>query len=205
MNILVACEESQILTKNFRDLGHVAFSCDILDTSGARPDWHIKDNVLNHLIGWDMIVAFPPCTHLSSSGARWFSEKRKDGRQENAIAFFMALINAPCQYIAIENPVGIMSTIYRKPDQIIHPWQFGHGETKATCLWLKNLPRLVPTFIVEGREQRIFKMPPSPERSKYRSKTYPGIAQAMALQWSPVPRPPSPVSLLPPVGLMPKG
>ena len=132
---------------------------------------------------WDMILAFPPCTHLAVSGARHFAEKRADGRQQAAIDFFMMFANADCPRIAIENPVGIMSTQYRKPDQIIQPWQFGHGETKKTCLWLKGLPPLHPTDIVDGREQRIWRMPPGPERAKMRSKTFPGIARAMAEQW----------------------
>lgn len=133
---------------------------------------------------WDMIIAFPPCTDLASSGARWFEEKRRDGRQQAAIEFFMRFVNADCEKIAIENPVGIMSTQYRKPDQIVQPWWFGHGETKATCLWLKNLPLLQATDVVAGREQRIWRMAPSEDRAKLRSKTYPGLAQAMATQWS---------------------
>ena len=132
---------------------------------------------------WDMIIAFPPCTDLAVSGARHFKAKQLDGRQQRSIDFFMAFTEAECDRIAIENPIGIMSTKYRKPDQIIQPWQFGHGETKATCLWLKNLPKLTPTDIVEGREQRVWRMPPGPERAKIRSKTYPGIARAMAEQW----------------------
>ena len=133
---------------------------------------------------WDMIIAFPPCTHLAVSGAKWFAAKRADGRQQAAIDFFMQFANADCSKIAIENPVGIMSTYYRKPDQIIQPWQFGHGETKRTCLWLKGLPPLVPTNIVDGREQRIWKMPPSADRAKERAKTFPGVARAMAEQWA---------------------
>lgn len=133
---------------------------------------------------WDMILAFPPCTHLAVSGARYFEQKRKDGRQQAAIDFFMQFANADCSKIAIENPVGIMSTVWKKPDQIIQPWQFGHGETKKTCLWLKGLPPLIPTEIVEGREQRIWKMPPSEDRAKNRAKTFPGIARAMAEQWA---------------------
>lgn len=133
---------------------------------------------------WDMILAFPPCTHLAVSGARYFEKKRQDGRQQAAIAFFMQFVNADCPKIVIENPVGIMSTYYRKPDQIIQPWQFGHGETKATCLWLKGLPPLLPTEIVDGREQRIWKMPPSKDRAKIRAKTFPGVAKAMATQWA---------------------
>lgn len=186
MKILVACEESQAVTKEFRQLGHEAYSCDILPCSGGHPEWHIQDTVMRplHQGGpWDMIIAFPPCTHLAVSGARWFKQKRADGRQQEAISFFLSLATWPCKKIAIENPIGIMSSIYRKPDQIIQPWQFGHGETKATCLWLKGLPLLVPTNVVSGREQRIWKMAPSPDRAKERSKTYLGIARAMAAQW----------------------
>lgn len=183
MKILLACEESQACCIEFRSMGHDAYSCDIEPCSGGHPEWHIQDDVLNHLEGWDIIIAFPPCTHLASSGARWFTEKIKDGRQQQGIDFFMKMINAPCNKIAVENPIGIMSNRYRKPDQIIHPWMFGHGETKATCLWLKNLPLLVSTNIVSGREQRIWKLPPSEDRGKLRSKTFFGIAKAMARQW----------------------
>lgn len=185
MKILVACEESQAVTKEFRKRGHDAWSCDIEPCSGGHPEWHRQESVLPLLrrTDWDMIVAFPPCTHLASSGARWFKEKRADGRQQRGIDFFMAVANANCFKIAIENPIGIMSTQWRKPDQIIQPWQFGHGETKATCMWLDGLPKLEPTSIVEGREARIHKMAPGPERSKLRSKTYAGIAKAMAEQW----------------------
>ena len=130
-----------------------------------------------------MIIAHPPCTDLAVSGARWFAEKRVDGRQQSSIAFFMCFTDLDCPRVAIENPLGIMSSLYRKPDQIIQPWQFGHGETKATCLWLKGLPKLTPTNIVDGCEHRIHRMPPSPERAKMRSKTFPGIARAMAEQW----------------------
>ena len=182
--ILIACEESQRVTIEFRKLGLEAFSCDILECSGGHPEWHLKQDVISLLDrNWDMIVAFPPCTHLASSGARWFLEKRKDGRQQKAINFFMKIINSKCKKIAVENPVGIMSNKYKKPDQIIQPWMFGHGETKRTCLWLKNLPLLKPTKIVEGREQRIWKLPPSKNRAKLRSKTYLGVAKAMANQW----------------------
>ena len=178
----------------------MAFSCDIEECSGGHPEWHIKEDVLRILNGecgfttqngdnwifpckWDLIIAFPPCTHLAVSGARYFEQKRKDGRQQQGIDFFMEFTKADCEKIAIENPIGIMSTHYRKPDQIIQPWMFGHGETKATCLWLKNLPKLEPTNIVDGREQRIWRMPPGPERAKERSKTYEGIAKAMANAW----------------------
>ena len=184
MRVLVACEESQRVTIELRKLGHDAYSCDIIEPSGGYPQWHIQDNVLNHLDeDWDMMIAFPPCTHLAVSGARWFKQKRADGRLQKAIDFFMRIANAPIPKIAIENPVSIMSTVWRKPDQIIQPWQFGHGETKATCLWLKKLPLLKATSIVEGREQKIWKMHPGIERAKLRSKTYPGIAKAMAQQW----------------------
>ena len=183
MKVLVACEESQEVCKAFRAKGHEAYSCDLEPCSGGHPEWHIQDDVLNHILHpWDMVIAFPPCTDLAVSGARWFKEKRASGRQQASIAFFTAFVTLQCKW-AIENPIGIMSKLYRKPDQIIQPWQFGHGETKATCLWLNGLPKLTPTDIVEGREQRIWKMPPSPERSKLRSKTFPGIAKAMADQW----------------------
>ena len=184
MRVLVACEESQEVCKAFRALGHEAYSCDIEPCSGGRPEWHIQCDALELLkMQWDMILAFPPCTHLAVSGARYFAEKRADGRQQRAIDFFMRFANADCLRIAIENPVGIMSTQWRKPDQIIQPWQFGHGETKSTWLWLKGLPPLKPTNVVDGREQRVWRMPPGPERAKLRSKTYTGVAQAMAQQW----------------------
>lgn len=183
MKILIACEESQRVCKVFRELGHEAYSCDIIPTRGDHPEWHIQDDVLNHLSGWDMMIAFPPCTNLCVSGARWFPEKIADGRQQKSIDFFMTLVNAPIYRIAIENPIGIISSRYRKPDQIIQPWMFGHGETKATCLWLKNLPKLVPTNIAEGREHRIHNMPPGPNQSRDRSVTYMGIAEAMGKQW----------------------
>ena len=190
MKVLVACEESQEVCKAFRALGHEAYSCDLIPCSGGHPDWHIQDdvrNVLRHDVGsvaeWDLVIAFPPCTDLAVSGARWFKEKQANGQQEKSIMFFEFFTMLKTYHVAIENPIGIMSTIYRKPDQIIQPWQFGHGETKATCLWLKNLSPLKPTEIVEGREQRIWKMAPSEDRAKLRSKTYPGIARAMAEQW----------------------
>lgn len=201
MKVLVACEESQAVTTELRRLGHEAYSCDLLECSGGHPEWHIQEDVLPLINGncsfqtmdsiihfvfgkWDMLLAFPPCTHLAVSGAKYFEEKRRDGRQQAAINFFMQFANADCSKIAIENPVGIMSTYYRKPDEIIQPWQFGHGETKKTCLWLKGLPPLVPTDIVNGREQRVWRMPPGPDRAKLRSKTFPGIAKAMAEQWA---------------------
>lgn len=201
MKILVACEESQAVTKELRALGHEAYSCDSIPCSGGHPEWHIQQDAIplingncsfvtmdgiHHCINgkWDMLLAFPPCTDLCSSGARWFKQKQKDGRQQAAIEFFMKFVNADCTRIAIENPVGIMSTHYRKPDQIIQPWQFGHGEVKSTCLWLKNLSPLNPTDIVDGREQKIWKAPDSKGRAQRRSKTYPGIAKAMATQWT---------------------
>jgi len=184
MKILVACEESQVVCLAFRERGHEAYSCDIQPCSGGHPEWHLQQDVLPLLEAhWDMIIAFPPCTHLCVSGSRWFAEKRKDGRQQSGVDFFLRFTQTQCAKVAIENPIGIMSTLYRKPDQIIQPWQFGHGETKATCLWLYGLPKLTHTQIVSGRDERIFRMPPSIERSKLRSRTYKGIAEAMAYQW----------------------
>jgi len=196
--VLVACEESQIVTKEFRRLGVEAFSCDILPCSGGEPQWHIQDDVRNVLKenNYNAVIAFPPCTHLASSGARWFPEKRKDGRQQSGIDFFMFFVNLDVEKVVIENPVGIMSTIYRKPDQIINPYQFGDSFMKNTCLWIKGLPKLKHTNLVE-RGQMIkmsngkfmnkfhydtFKLPAN-ERSRVRSKTFPGIAKAMAEQW----------------------
>lgn len=204
MKVLVACEESQEVCKAFREKGHEAYSCDILKCSGGHPEWHIRydavkvmwnslfwtmDGKQHNVPFWDMIIAFPPCTNLCVSGARWFRQKRESGEQQKSIDFFMEFAYAPARYIAIENPIGIMSTEWRKPDQIIQPWMFGHPETKSTCLWLFNLPKLIPTNIVEGREQRIWKMAPGPERSRLRSKTYHGIALAMAEQWGNIDEP----------------
>ena len=193
MKILVACEESQAVALAFRRRGHEAWSCDLLPASGEHPEWHLQQDVLPLLNEqWDMILAFPPCTHLAVSGARYFAEKRADGRQQAAIAFFMAFANADCERVAIENPVGIMSTHWRKPDQIIQPWQFGHPESKATCLWLKALPPLQPTNVLAKPESGRWenqtpsgqnKLGPSPERARLRSQTYHGIAEAMAEQW----------------------
>lgn len=192
MKILIACEESQTVCKAFREKGHEAFSCDILPCSGGHPEWHIQGDVLPILEQeWDMIIAFPPCTHLAVSGAAWFAQKIADGRQQQGVGFFMAIADAKCEKIAIENPVGIMSNKYRKPDQIIHPWQFGHPEKKTTCLWLKGLPKLTPTNIVKEEmkklpknlQERIHYLPPSKDRAKIRSKTFQGIADAMAEQW----------------------
>jgi len=186
MRVLIACETSGRVRDAFLAAGHDAVSCDVLPTEAPGP--HIEGDVLPHLAdGWDMIVGFPPCTHLAVSGARHFAAKRADGRQAEGIAFFLAIAAAPVAKLAIENPVGIMSSLYRKPDQVIQPWQFGHGETKATCLWLRGLPPLVPTDVVPGREARVHRMPPSPDRWKQRSATYPGIASAMSAQWGGAP------------------
>jgi len=201
LRILIACEESQVVCKAFRERGHEAYSCDLLPTSGNYPEWHIQDDVLNLLNNeWDLVISFIPCTDLAVSGARWFKEKRANGSQEKSIRFFFDVWKySNCS----ENPIGILNggnyikrwfpslyiemQIYGfpfKPDQIIQPWQFGYGETKATCLWLYKLPLLKPTNIVEGREQKIWKMSPGPERAKLRSRTFPGIAKAMSEQWS---------------------
>ena len=193
MRVLVACEESQAVTKELRRLGHEAFSCDIEPCSGGHPEWHLQEDVTPLLKQrWDMIIAFPPCTHLAVSGAAWFEQKRKDGRQQAAIDFFMLFVNAECERIAIENPVGIMSTIYKKPSQIVQPYEYGCMEQKKTCLWLKGLPLLQPTNNVyaqmmelpKNKRERLHYLPPSPERAKLRSKTFPGIAKAMAEQWA---------------------
>ena len=220
MKVLVACEESQRVCTEFRKLGHEAYSCDIEPCSGGHPEWHIKSDVIrfingycifttmdgkNHYINdkWDMIIAFPPCTYLTVTGNRWFNierygekaiQRHKD--REDAIDFFMAFANADCEKIAIENPVGVMSSEWRKPNQIINPWQFGDAFEKKTCLWLKGLPELTPTNIVEIPPRKKFDsgktMPswyaeawhlPKEERAKLRSKTFPGIAKAMAEQW----------------------
>jgi site-specific DNA-cytosine methylase len=183
MKALIACEMSGRVRDAFRAFGHDAYSCDILPSLGDST-YHLQGDVTEILrAGWDLMVAFPPCTHLSVSGARWWPEKIADGRQQEALSFVHLLMNAPIDNIAIENPVGKISTSIRKPDQIIQPWQFGHGETKATCLWLKNLPLLVPTNIVEGREHRIARLPPTEDRAMLRSLTYQGVADAMAEQW----------------------
>ena len=185
MKILIACEESQAVTIQLRKLGHEAYSCDIQDCCGGHAEWHLQCDALEMLkMKWDMIIAFPPCTDLAVSGARWFPEKIKNGSQQRSIEFFMKFANCECDKIAIENPIGIMSSVWRKPDQIVQPWMFGHGETKATCLWLKNLPTLKPTNIVSGREPKVWKMAPGPDRAKMRAKTYTGIARAMAEQWA---------------------
>jgi len=182
MKVLIACEYSGIVRNAFLALGHDAMSCDLLETETPGPHYQgdVKD-VLDY--PWDMMIAHPPCTHLSVSGARHFEAKKMDGRQQSAVSFFMMLAKVDIPKIAIENPVCIMSSLWRKPDQTIQPWQFGHGETKATCLWLKGLTPLIHTNIVEGREQRIHKMPPGENRWKERSRTFTGIADAMANQW----------------------
>ena len=184
--MLVACEYSGAVRDAFLRRGCAAVSCDLLPTDVPGP--HVVGDVLDLLEPgrWDLLVAFPPCTHLSSSGARWWPEKVADGRQQAAIAFVRALLEAPVPRVALENPIGKLSTAIRKPDQIVQPWQFGHGETKATCLWLRGLPLLTPTDVVAGREQRVWKMAPSPTRWKERSATYAGIAEAMAAQRAPL-------------------
>lgn len=214
MRVLLACEESQAVCIEMRKSGHEAYSCDILPCSGEHPEWHIQGDVLEVIDhGWDMMIAFPPCTHLAVSGAAWFEQKRKDGRQQQGIDLFMKLVNAPIEKIAIENPVGIMSKIYRKPDQVIQPYYFGDPHQKTTCLWLKNLPPLyhnaapnlfddVVTHVdkgefyewIDGKTGKKKKQPmwyaeafmmydKTGERGKIRSKTFPGIAAAMANQW----------------------
>lgn len=181
MRILIACEYSGRVREAFRKLGHDAWSCDLLPADDRSP-YHIQGDVLEILNdGWDMMIAHPPCTHLAVSGARWFKDKHEE--QIEALEFVQKLLDAPIERIALENPISIISSKIRKPDQIIQPWQFGHGETKATCLWLKNLPKLEATEIVDGREARVHKLPPSKDRWKLRSETYQGIADAMALQW----------------------
>jgi len=211
MKVLLACEESQRVCIEFRRLGHEAYSCDILPCSGGHPEWHIQDDVTRHLQGWDMIIAFPPCTHLAVSGAMHFEKKRNDGRQKEAIEFFSLFLHLDCPRVAVENPVNIISGSYvqkwfpdlaekydlpRKPTQIIQPYYFGDPFEKKTCLWLKGLPELKATDIVDVPERVVFEsgksMPkwyadlwklPSKERSEMRSKTFPGVAKAMAEQW----------------------
>lgn len=219
MNVLVACEESQAVTIELRKLGHRAFSCDLIECSGGHPEWHIMADCLPLLNGdckfqtmdgisheqrggWDMIIAFPPCTHLAVSGARWFAEKQKDFRQQKAVAFFMYFVLANCDRIAVENPIGIMSSVYRKPDQIVQPYEYGDHARKSTCLWLKGLPLLEPTDIVDAGEihRGGFSKGANLDwarddtgaalqwndsmTARIRSKTFPGIAKAMAEQWA---------------------
>jgi hypothetical protein len=201
MRVLLACEESQAVCIEFRKLGIEAFSCDIEDCSGGYPEWHIKDDVLNVIKqNWDLMIAFPPCTHLAVSGAKHFEQKIKDGRQQQGIDFFMQIVNAPINKIAIENPIGIMSNIYRKPDQIIQPYYFGDEAQKTTCLWLKNMPKLYHNekpnlfddkithvgkgeFLTFSSGKRMPKWYSNGDGNK-RSKTFKGIAKAMATQWS---------------------
>lgn len=180
MRVLVACEYSGRVRDAFRALGHDAISCDLLPTEVEGPH-HMGDVTELLHMGWDLMIAHPPCTHLAVSGSRWFKDKVKE--QSEALAFVQTLMDAPIPMIAIENPISVISSRIRKPDQIIQPWQFGHGETKATCLWLKGLPKLTPTSVVDGREARVHRMPPSPDRWKERSRTYQGVADAMAAQW----------------------
>ena len=190
MKVLIACEYSGTVRDAFLSLGIEAMSCDLLPTDKEGP--HYQGNVLDILDqGWTHMIAHPPCTHLAVSGARWFKDKQQE--QLDALEFVQQLMDAPIPHIAIENPISVISTKIRKPDQIIQPWMFGHGETKATCLWLKNLPKLQPTDIVDGREQRIHNLPPSKDRWKIRSTTYTGIAKAMAGQWGLKCLDPSPV------------
>jgi len=206
MRVLVGCEESQAVTREFRKLGHEAFSCDILPCSGGHPEWHYQKDIFEVMnLGWDIGIFFPPCTHLTVSGAMHFKEKIADGRQQQGRDFFMAMINAPIEKISVENPIGIMSTYYRKPDQVIQPYFFGDGFTKTTCLWLKNLPLLEPTNIVEKGEFFEFtskkgekkRMPmwyykalqdakTPAERRTLRSKFFQGMADAIAEQWGEV-------------------
>jgi hypothetical protein len=182
MKVLVACEYSGRVRDAFIAKGHDAMSCDMLPTDAPGP--HYQGDVRDLLWhGWDLMIAHPPCTHLAVSGARHFAAKKASGVQDDALDFVRLLLDAPIHRIALENPISIISSRIRKPDQIIQPWQYGHGETKATCLWLKNLPKLQPTNIVEGREARIHKIPPSADRWKERSRTFAGIADAMASQW----------------------
>jgi len=187
LKVLIACEESQEVCKAFRELGHDAFSCDIIPCSGGHPEWHIQDDVLKHLNdGWDLMVAHPPCTRLCNSGVCWLEKRGLWKDMEKGALFFKRLLNANIPMKCIENPIPhkyALKIIGKKYNQIIQPYQFGHGESKATCLWLSNLPELKPTNNVPGREQRLHRLPPSKDRAKLRSKTFPGIAKAMAEQW----------------------
>ncbi len=184
MRVLVACEFSGVVRRAFRNVGHDAWSCDLLPAEDDQTH-HITGDVAGVLEAlphcWDLMIAHPPCTHLAVSGARWFKDKLP--QQAEALDFVRLLLSAPIPLICLENPISIISSRIRKPDQIIQPWQFGHGETKATCLWLKGLPELQPTQIVEGRENRVHRMPPGPDRWRERSRTFAGIAEAMARQW----------------------
>jgi len=189
MRVLIACEYSGRVRDAFRKHGHDALSCDLLATEADGPHYQGPvEDILND--GWDLMIAHPPCTHLATSGSRHFPEKIADGRQAAALAFVRLLMNAPIERWCLENPISIISSAIRPPDQIIQPWEYGHGETKATCLWLQNLPRLTPTKYAKGREQRIHLMPPGPDRWKERSRTFEGIAHAMGQQWGNHPLPP---------------
>lgn len=182
MKVLVACEFSGIVRDAFRNKGHDAWSCDLLECEKGH-DFHYQCDVRRVLGGeaWDLMIAHPPCTHLAVSGARWFKDKKDE--QNASLEFVRFLLDAHVPRIALENPVSIISSRIRRPDQIIQPWMFGHGETKATCLWLRGLPKLLPTNVVDGRSDRIHRLPPGPDRWKERSRTYQGIADAMAEQW----------------------
>ena len=182
MNVLIACEYSGVVRDAFARRGHDAWSCDYLPSESQLSLYHFQGDVCELLNRpWDLMIAHPPCTHLAVSGARWFKDRPYE--QEYALKFVRILMDCDIPRICIENPISVISSKVRKPDQIIQPWQFGHGETKATCLWLKNLPKLTPTNIVEGRDQRVWKMPPGPNRWKERSRSFQGIADAMAEQW----------------------
>lgn len=185
MRVLVACEFSGAVRSAFRQRGHDAWSCDLLDAED-QSSYHIRADALAtaYTLTWDLMISHPPCTHLAVSGARWFKDKRLE--QEQALEFVRKLLDAPIPHIALENPVSIISSRIRKPDQIVQPWMFGHGETKATCLWLKNLAPLKPTNVVDGRVARVHRMAPGPDRWRERSRTYEGIARAMAEQWGAV-------------------
>lgn len=209
LKILVGCEESQAVTKELRKQGHEAYSCDLDPCSGGYPEWHLQVDVFKAIKGggfmlqsghivcidkWDAGIFFPTCTYLTISANKWYKDQpprksgtlvgaERRGARQLAIKFFMDLYNCDIPLVALENPIGVMSTVFRKPDQVLQPWMFGHGETKATCLWLKGLPKLKPTDIVEGREQKLHLLPPTKDRARLRSKTYTGIAQAMANQW----------------------
>lgn len=196
MKILIACEESQTVCKAFRALGHEAYSCDLQPCSGGHPEWHLQMDVFAAIAlkQWDMLICFPDCTYLTISANKWYKDQpqrksgalvgaaRREARQK-AISFALALYNSSIPLVAMENPIGVLSSVFRKPDQVLQPWMFGHGETKATCLWLRGLPKLNATNIVNGREQRLHELTPSAERAKIRSKTFQGIANAMAEQW----------------------
>lgn len=182
LRVLIACEFSGIVREAFRRRGHDAVSCDLLPAEDGSRFHLVEDAVkLAYRGQWDLMIAFPPCTHLAVSGARWFKDKKQE--QAESLEFVQLLLDVPVERVALENPIGIISSRIRRPDQIIQPWQFGHGEVKAICLWLKNLPKLVPTNVVEGRKARVHREPPSPERWKNRSRTLLGVADAMATQW----------------------